>query len=171
MNTLEKTSLILPELAEHHDAVEDLQAEAFGPGRFARAAFRIREQAPHRPELSYVAFMDGLLIGSVRMTVIEVGAEEGLLLGPLVVHPDHKNRGAGRALVAKACMAAAAAGYDFVLLVGDQPYYGPLGFAPVEPSKAVTLPGPVDPARTLVRFLSDRRPALAGMIRGRPPQT
>lgn len=161
-----KTFLILPEQAVHDDAIEALQAEAFGPGRFARSAFRIREQARHRTELSYVAMSNGVMIGSVRMTVIEIGGVEGLLLGPLVVHPDHKNRGAGRALVAKACEAAVDR-FGFVLLVGDLPYYRPLGFEPVGPPGAVRLPGPVDPQRLLVRWLSEDRLQLAGLVRGR----
>ena len=39
-----------------------------------------------------------------------------------------------------------------MLLVGDLPYYGPLGFVSV-PHKQVTLPGPVDPDRVLVMEL------------------
>ncbi len=35
-----------------------------------------------------------------------------------------------------------------MLLVGDMPYYGRFGFAPVPPGQ-ITLPGPVDPARLL----------------------
>lgn len=166
MDHLADTFVILPERPAHDDAIDALQAEAFGPGRFARAAFRIREQAPHRPELSYVAVAGNRLIGSVRMTFIDVGTAKGLLLGPLVVHPGYKNRGAGRALVAKAC--GVAGGDDgFVLLVGDLPYYQPLGFAPISPPGAVKFPGPVDPLRVLVRWLSGGRPALAGIVRGR----
>jgi predicted N-acetyltransferase YhbS len=39
-----------------------------------------------------------------------------------------------------------------VLLVGDAPYYGPLGFE-VIPTGQITLPGPVDPARLLAAEL------------------
>ena len=41
-----------------------------------------------------------------------------------------------------------------MLLVGDMPYYGPLGFTRLGPY-AVTLPAPVDPARVLVAGLAD----------------
>ena len=53
--------------------VEALQHAAFGPGAYARAAFRVREQAPHDPALSFLTELDGVLIGSVRMTPIQVG--------------------------------------------------------------------------------------------------
>ena len=35
-------------------AIEALQHAAFGPGAYARAAFRVREQAPHDPALSFL---------------------------------------------------------------------------------------------------------------------
>ena len=44
--------------------------------------------------------------------------------------------------------AARAQGHGLVLLVGDAPYYGRFGFAPVPPGRLV-LPGPVDPSRFL----------------------
>ena len=54
----------------------------------------------------------------------------------------------GRALVEEGLKRARAEGFALVLLVGDMPYYGRFGFAPVSPGE-VTLPGPVDPARLL----------------------
>jgi predicted N-acetyltransferase YhbS len=44
--------------------------------------------------------------------------------------------------------AAASAGPGAVLLVGDAPYYSPLGFAKLPPGQIV-MPGPVDPHRML----------------------
>jgi len=41
-----------------------------------------------------------------------------------------------------------------VLLVGDEAYYGRLGFRPI-PRGQITLPGPVDPARLLAAELVD----------------
>ena len=35
--------------------IEAINEEAFGPGRFARAAYRIREGGPHERDLSFVA--------------------------------------------------------------------------------------------------------------------
>ena len=40
-------------------------------------------------------------------------------------------------------------GSEAVILVGDPPYYGPLGFEKVA-YNALTFPGPVDPGRVLV---------------------
>lgn len=134
------------------ETIEALHADVFGPGRFARTAFRIREGANHDPDLSLVALADGRLVASVRLTPIAIGDKTALLLGPLVVDPVYKGRGAGKALVRRSLAAAKEAGHSLVLLVGDEPYYGPLGFTRLPPY-AVTLPGPVDPARVLIASL------------------
>ena len=126
-----------------------LSAEAFGPGRFARSAYRVREGVPPVAGLSLCGVLDGTLVGGVRFTAIGVGEREGgLLLGPLIVDPAATGRGIGTALVEEGLALARAAGFAFVLLVGDMPYYGRFGFQPV-PAGKVALPGPVDPTRLL----------------------
>jgi predicted N-acetyltransferase YhbS len=149
-------------------AIEALQHAAFGPGAYTRAAFRVREQAPHDPTLSFLTELDGELIGSVRMTQIRVGMEKrhGLLLGPLVVDPAHKGQGFGKALMRLVTEEARKAGWPFVILVGDQPYYWPFGFRPIPPGK-VQMPGPVDPARLLVAELkAGAAEGISGMVSG-----
>ena len=132
--------------------IEALHELAFGPGRFARTAFRLREGVAPDRHLSLVAQFGDRVGGSVTMTPIRIGHEPALLLGPLAVHPDFARKGAGRALVRASLNAARVAGHRLVLLVGDEPYYGPLGFRRVDPAK-VTLPGPVDPRRVLLAEL------------------
>ena len=141
------------ELPKDDPVIEALHREVFGPGRFARAAFRLREGVPHHPDVSFVALNDGRIVASVRLTPILIGTLPALFLGPLVVAPEFKGRGAGKALVRLSLETAKNAGHRLVLLVGDEPYYGPLGFARLPPY-AVTLPGPVDPARVLVASLA-----------------
>ncbi len=137
---------------------------AFGPGRYAKTAYRLREGVPHDPALSFVA-TDGLvLIGSVRLTPIRVGAHPALLLGPLAVRPDVQKKGAGKALMAAALDAARAGGHDLVILVGDPAYYLPLGFVPV-PAGRIRMPGPVDPARLLACPLTPAGAAITGDAR------
>ena len=147
-------------------SVEALHRLAFGPGAYARAAFRVREQAPHDAVLSFVTLRDGELIASVRLTPILVGERGGHLLGPLVVDPCCKGQGHGKALLGLAVEEARKARSPFIILVGDEPYYGPFGFRPLPP-KTVSLPGPVDPARLLVAELKpDAAAGLVGMVRG-----
>ncbi|MCT8266229.1 N-acetyltransferase [Afifella sp. JA880] len=160
--------LIRPEAPDDDPAISTLVANAFGPGAYARAAFRVREQAPHDPALSFVVDLDGELAASVRLTPIVIGSCEGRLLGPLVVDPPLKSRGYGKGLVRHALAEARVLGIRYVLLVGDPPYYGPLGFAPL-PLGRVKMPGPCDPKRLLVAELEEGVAAsLSGMVVGRP---
>jgi predicted N-acetyltransferase YhbS len=137
------------ETAADEAALSELSAEAFGPGRFARSAYRVREGVPPIPTLSLTGWLDGRLVGGIRFTAVRIGeAEGGVLLGPLVVDPTVKGKGYGKALVGEGLTRAKGEGFGLVVLVGDVPYYGRFGFAPVAPGK-ITLPGPVDPARLL----------------------
>ncbi|MCW5719127.1 MAG: N-acetyltransferase [Bauldia sp.] len=135
-------------------AVAALNDTVFGPGRYVRAAYRLREGVAPDLTLSVVAEMAGRIIGSVRMTPILIGSHPAYLLGPLVVETAHQNRGIGKALVAAAVSNARAAGHALVLLVGDEPYYGPLGFRRVSTADVV-MPGPIDPQRLLVAELRE----------------
>ena len=138
----------LNENASHGEIIDVINEEAFGPGRFVRAAERVREQGAHDVSLSFVAAVDDDIAGSVRMTPVMAGGIAGHLLGPLAVRPTFKNLGIGRQLVRIAVAAAHEAGSEAVILVGDPPYYSPLGFEPV--TARLVFPGPVDPRRVLV---------------------
>jgi predicted N-acetyltransferase YhbS len=145
---------ILPEKADDAVAIERLHERTFGPGRYARSAYRIREGRAHLPELSFTARIGTLLVGSVRLSPIRIGETKALLLGPLTVEPPFRERGVGYALIARALTEAKAKGHRLVVLVGDEPYYGKSGFKRVPKGRA-TMPGPVDPARLLVCELVD----------------
>ena len=129
-------------------AIERLDERAFGPGRFARTAYRLREGRGTSGVLSFVARVSTLLVGANRLTPIRCGHAPGLLLGPLTVDPAFRSRGVARVLMGDALDAAKAAGHRLVVLVGDEAYYTRYGFARIPPGR-LTLPGPVDPARFL----------------------
>lgn len=133
-----------------------LNAQVFGPGRLARSAYRVREGKGMMSRFCRVAHLDGILVASLRMTEILIGGEGGAaLLGPLAVHPEFKGKGFGRRLAAEAIDEMRAAGLKIVVLVGDEPYYGKLGFRPV-PVGQITFPGPVNPARILAIELTEQ---------------
>ena len=156
---------ILPETADDALAVERLHERTFGPGRYARSAYRIREGRGHLLALSFTARIGTLLVGSVRLTPICIGETPALLLGPLTVEPPFRERGVGSALIERALKDAKAAGHSLVVLVGDQPFYGKSGFQRI-PKGKVKMPGPVDPARLLVAELkAGAFDGVSGMIR------
>jgi len=144
---------ILPETADDAAAIERLHERTFGPGRYARSAYRIREGRGHLLELSFTARIGTLLIGSVRLTPIYIGEAPALLLGPLTVEPPFRTRGIGGALIKRSLAEAKAKGHKIVLLVGDEPYYAKSNFKRI-PKGQVQMPGPVDPARLLVAELA-----------------
>lgn len=145
------TSLPLTIRAEtplDHDAIERLHGRAFGPGRFARTAFRLREKAVAAAPLGFTAHVGTFLAGSVRMSQVRAGPASAVMLGPLTVDPAFEGRGIGARLMQEAIAAAAAKDFCLILLVGDMAYYGRFGFA-VLPQGQLVLPGPVNPARFL----------------------
>ena len=143
---------ILPEKPNDADAIERLHDRTFGPGRFVLSAYRIREHVDHLLGLSFTARIGTLLVGSVRQLPICIGDAPALMLGPLTVEPPFRSRGVGRALLDHALADAKKAGHRLVILVGDEPYYGRVGFK-VVPKGRVTMPGPVDYSRVLVAEL------------------
>jgi len=145
---------ILREMPDDAPAIERLHERTFGPGRYAKSAYRLREQAAHSLELSFTARTGTLLVGSVRLSPIRIGEAKALLLGPLTVEPAFRERGVGQALIERALKEAGAKGHRLVILVGDEPYYGKAGFKRIPPGRAI-MPGPVDPARLLVAELVD----------------
>ncbi|MDQ6867711.1 MAG: N-acetyltransferase [Pseudomonadota bacterium] len=129
-------------------AREHLLDEAFGAARSGKTAERLREGRLPAQGLALAAKDAGKLIGTVRMWHILAGEVQALLLGPLAVAKAYRSRGLGRRLMAEALFRAASAGHKAVLLVGDAPYYEPVGFSRRH-TLGLSLPGPVDEARFL----------------------
>ena len=128
--------------------IDKLHERAFGPGRFARTAYRLREGIPPLASLCHVATVGPLIVGSIRLSGLWIGAEKGVLLGPLTVEPQFMTRGLGGLLMRRALDVAKQEGHHIVILVGDEPYYARAGFKKV-PRGHLHLPGPVDPDRLL----------------------
>ena len=144
---------IQPEVPDDVIAIERLHERTFGPGRYAKTAYRLREQVEHIRELSYTARIGTLLIGSVWLSPIRIGEAKALLLGPVTVEPAFRDRGVGQALIERALKEAKDKGHRLVILVGDEAYYEKSGFKRIPRGRAI-MPGPVDPARLLLAELT-----------------
>jgi predicted N-acetyltransferase YhbS len=145
---------ILTETAADAEAIERLHERTFGPGRYAKTAYRIREGVAHWRDLSFTARVSSLMVGSVRLSPVRIGETRALLLGPLTVEPAFREKGIGQALIARALEEAKAKGHRLIVLVGDEPYYGKCGFKRIPRGRA-SMPGPVDPGRLLVAELAE----------------
>jgi len=148
--------------------VSQLHAKVFGPGRFTRAAYRVREGTAPISRFCRVACLKERMIASVRFTHVTIGGAEGaLLLGPLAVDPEFAGKGYAQQLVREALEDVKAAGLPLVVLVGDESYYGRFGFTPVPPGQ-ITLPGPVAPTRLLaVELIPGKLATFQGLIVGK----
>ncbi len=127
-------------------AVEALVLAAFGPGRFAKTAERLRERAMRA--VGFVAWRDDRIVGSVRLWSITVSGEPALFLGPIAVSAERRSIGLGAELVARCLSYAQSKDAAGVLLIGDPPYFDRFGF---KAAADVHMPGPVDYRRLLWR--------------------
>lgn len=151
-------SAVEPETPADAPAVDALVLGAFGPGRFAKTAERLREQA--EIEAGFVVREGGRIIGSVRLWRVAVGDTAGLFLGPIAVDAASRRAGLGADLVAACIAHARAVETGGVLLVGDPPYFSRFGFTVASEAR---LPGPVDQRR--VMWLPVRVATPQGMTR------
>ncbi len=135
-------------------AVDSLVLAAFGPGRFAKTAERIRETSALA--VGFCAYEGQDLIGSVRLWSIMSGEAKSVFLGPIAVDHTRRSAGLGGELVQACIEEVRAAGLDGILLVGDPPYFSRFGFVP---APEAILAGPVDRRRVMWLPISDVSPA------------
>lgn len=137
-------------IADFHE-IEALYDSCFAPGREALSSYRLRDNVPPVAALGHVARdVDGTLAGAIRYWPVRIGQAEALLLGPVAVHHTRQGEGLGRLLIETSLAKAAPLGWARVLLVGDAPYYGRLGFQRLD---HVKMPPPTNPDRVLGRAL------------------
>jgi predicted N-acetyltransferase YhbS len=130
-------------------AREALLDVAYGPSRHTKPSARLRAGRLPTDGLAFVATERGRVVGTVRLWHVAAGrGRPALLLGPLAVHPDWRNRGIGALLTQHAVGEAKRLGHGAVLLVGDAPYYGRFGFS-ADRTGALRMPGPYERHRLL----------------------
>jgi len=139
---------VVSEVPDDAPAIETLLDGAFGARRHLKTAERLREGRRPADGLALVALDKGRLVGTIRLWDVAAGSVPALLLGPVAVHEDWRNRGIGASLVETGLKRAHALGHRAVILVGDAPYYGRFDFRR-DLTLDLTLPGPVDPDRFL----------------------
>ena len=161
------TATLAQERPQDDSQVQALVERAFGPGRFAKSAERLREGNQPDLALSFVAWAGEKAVGCIRLWPVQIGPEPAFLLGPFAVDDAWRSQGLGGALVERACQAVQARGRGLVVLVGDEPFFRKYGFAAVPPGR-VALPGPVDARRVLWRLFDRDMSPPAGAVRVPP---
>lgn len=142
--------LLTPDAPAHDGAVDALYDRVFGPGRFAKVSYRVREGAGCLYGPSRLAWRGERLVGACRLWNARCGKDAIAFLGPLAVDGGERGGGLGAALTIAACEAAEAQGARTILLVGDLAFFARCGFERAQ-AGVIMLPGPVDGARVLLR--------------------
>jgi len=140
---------IIEQREDHAAAIERLLDLAFGPDRHRKTVYRLRDGIAPAPGLSFVIENGDGLAATLRFWPVALpDGNASLLLGPIAVRPDLAGKGYGRALMRHGIETARAQGWPAILLVGDEPYYGRLGFTRAA-AERLDLPGPVERERFL----------------------
>jgi len=144
---------IIEQTEDHAVAIERLLDLTFGPDRHNKTVYRLRDGIAPAPGLSFVIENHDGLAATLRFWPVALPDKRAvLLLGPIAVRPDLAGRGYGRALMRHGIDAARGQGWPAILLVGDEPYYGRLGFTRAA-AERLDLPGPVERERFLAMEL------------------
>jgi predicted N-acetyltransferase YhbS len=151
---------LLPLETVDPQAVETHLDRAFGPGRRARTAYKVRLGTSAIPELSFAAVADdGGLLGSIQCWPVTLECDGGgsvamVMVGPVAVQPDRQQGGIGRMLMERMLEAAkgsALPGADALVLIGDPEYYGRFFSFTADGTGGWRLPGPFEARRLLAR--------------------
>ncbi|MCL5778317.1 N-acetyltransferase [Limibaculum sp. FT325] len=135
--------------------VEALYDLCFAPGRSALSSYQLREGVAPVAGLCTVARDEfDVVVGAIRYWPVLIGEREwpALLLGPVAVHPTLQGEGLGALLIAETLDLAKKAGWERVVLVGDEPYYRRFGFRR-DLAEGLDYPKPVNFNRLLAREL------------------
>ncbi len=131
------------------DVIFGLVARALGENWTTKSSHQLRIGREPVKDLSLLAFLEGDLVGTVRLWPIQAGtAGAALLLGPLAIDPTLHGLGLGKAMLNCVIDLARAAGHGGIILVGDAPYYERVGFN-AKPTWHMRMPGRYDQNRLL----------------------
>lgn len=129
---------IRPETPADHIPVEELTREAFWnlyrPGCDEHyTTHLIRGHEDFLPDLTFVAEVDGRIVGSIVYTRSWVVNEQGerdetATFGPLCVHPAWQHRGVGTALIGHTRALVEQRGCPAIIILGDPHNYCRHGF-------------------------------------------
>ncbi len=147
-------------------AREALLDQAFGKLRWRKSSQRLRDGRVPAEGLAFVAMDGKRTVGTARLwNIVCSTGELALLLGPVAVDADCRNRGIGTALVRHSLAAARRLGHRAVILVGDDPYYSRFGFS-AEKTATLRMPGPFERRRLLaLEFVPGALKGARGLLR------
>lgn len=164
---------IRKEESTDHQAVFELIEKAFENELFSdhREQFlveKLRESPTFIPALSLVAIYNGVLVGYVLLSPIQIINQEqsfqSLALAPVAVLPAYQGKGIGQMLILNAHQSAIAAGFQSVVLLGHAGYYPQFGYRPAH-QFGIQLPFEVPPENCMaIALVKDGLKDVNGMV-------
>ena len=141
---------LLRERPRDGEAIDEMTAAAFGPDRFHKTVYRLREEVPPIRDLCFVALdQKGRMVASIRNWPILINERwPAVLLGPLAIAPELRGLGYGKALMWHSMAQSRMLGHSRIILVGDPEYYNQFGFRR-DLALNIQLPGWVEERRFL----------------------
>ncbi len=110
------------------DAIRDVHRRAFPSDLESRLVDALRQAG--RATISLVAERGGTIVGHLLFSPVQTahGAAQGLGLAPVAVVPEAQRGGVGGFLIRAGLGRAQAAGFEFVVVLGEPEYYRRFGF-------------------------------------------
>jgi putative acetyltransferase len=118
------------ELPGDEAAIRRVHLEAFSTPVEADLTDALRKSEAFVPGLSFLAELNGEVVGHAFFTEVLVGDRKLISLAPLAVRPNWQRQGIGSLLVHMGLEESRKVGYGAAVLLGDPRYYGRLGFVP-----------------------------------------
>ena len=145
-------SEIRKKIQDDDTVIEELLHGTFGPGRFARSVYRLREKVQYNEDYSYVYETNRKIIASISFCQTSINKTyKGLLLGPLAVEPNHVGKGYGKKLVQYSLdLISKNNEFYFITVVGDYNYYKEFGFNKINID--FRFYGPVNKDKVLIKI-------------------
>ncbi len=150
-------------------AIEEMTAAAFGPDRFHKTVYRLREDVPAIRELCFVCLdQKERLVASIRNWPVLINEKwPAVMLGPLAIAPELRGLGYGKALMWHSMAQSRLQGHSRIVLVGDPEYYNQFGFRR-DLALLLQLPGWVEERRFLaLELVAGSMIGVHGMV-GKP---
>lgn len=165
--------IIRRESVDDHAGIAALHDDAFprieGAARSVESALidELRGDGDVIDELTFVAELDGAIVGHVMCSAATLGERGSVGLGPIAVTPALQRQGIGAALMASVIASADQRGDAAIVLLGDPDYYGHFGFVAAS-GLGVESPGPWEEKYFQIKTLRAWRPDHAGLFRYAP---
>ena len=163
--------LIREEQPEDRSAVYEVNRQAFETPAEADLVDALRPIA--EPFLSWVAVVDGRVVGHILFTPVRVmgeGRERAALgLAPMAVLPEFQNQGIGARLVRAGLDGCRALGHSAVVVLGHPDYYPRFGFESAAQRGLHYKDASFDPYFFVIGLAPGALEGLAGGVEYLPP--